>query len=57
MAETLRSYHLWKGGQREQAWRAADGIDGPLGQALTAWYGELQRRAGTPAAVSTGGTK
>ncbi|MFI1888785.1 thymidylate synthase [Streptomyces jumonjinensis] len=52
MAETLRSYRLWKDGQRKQAWRAADGIDGPLGQALTAWYGELERRSSKPAATA-----
>ncbi|MFE2498566.1 thymidylate synthase [Streptomyces scopuliridis] len=52
MAETLRSYRLWKDGQREQAWRASDGIDGPLGQALIAWYGELKRRSRKPAATA-----
>jgi thymidylate synthase len=52
MAETLRSYRLWKDGQRDQAWRATDGIDGPLGQALTAWYGELERRSRKPAATA-----
>jgi thymidylate synthase len=52
MAETLRSYRLWKDGQRQQAWRAADGIDGPLSPALTAWYGELERRSSTPAATA-----
>lgn len=44
MAETMRSYRLWKSGLREQAWRAADTIAGPLGQALIGWYGELARR-------------
>lgn len=52
MAETLRSYRLWKDGKREQAWRAADTIDGPLGQALTAWYGELERRSAKRAATA-----
>ncbi|MFD7016670.1 thymidylate synthase [Streptomyces sp. NPDC059928] len=52
MAETLRSYRLWKDGLRQQAWRAADGIDGPLGQALTTWYGELERRSSKPAATA-----
>ncbi|GAA2651505.1 hypothetical protein GCM10010400_03640 [Streptomyces aculeolatus] len=52
MAETLHSYRLWKDDQRAQAWRAADKIDGPLGQALTAWYGELQRRSSKPAATA-----
>ncbi|MFG2595686.1 thymidylate synthase [Streptomyces sp. NPDC048462] len=51
MSETLRSYRLWKDGQRTQAWRAAVGIDGPLGQALTAWYGELERRSSKLAAT------
>ncbi|WP_055595743.1 thymidylate synthase [Streptomyces hirsutus] len=57
MAWTLRSYRLWKDGRREQAWRVADGIDGPLGQALTAWYGELHRRAGSSAAPATAGAR
>ncbi len=52
MAETLCSYRLWKDGKREQAWRAADMIDGPLGQALTAWYGELERRSINRAATA-----
>ncbi|MFF9787828.1 thymidylate synthase [Streptomyces sp. SceaMP-e96] len=55
MAETMRSYRLWKGGQREQAWRIADAIERPLGEALTAWYGELNRRVGgTPASAPVG---
>ncbi|MGW2769652.1 thymidylate synthase [Streptomyces sp. NPDC001275] len=57
MARTLRSYRLWKDGLREQAWRVADGIDGPLGQALTAWYGELHRRAVSSAASATAGAR
>ncbi|WP_328697378.1 thymidylate synthase [Streptomyces sp. NBC_00342] len=52
MAATLRSYRLWKDGQRQQAWRAADAIDGPLGHALTAWYGELEHRSSKPAATA-----
>ncbi|UQA96568.1 thymidylate synthase [Streptomyces halobius] len=53
MAEVIRSYQLWKGGQREQAWRIADAIDGPLGEALTAWYTELTRRiSSTPASAA-----
>ncbi|MEU6341876.1 thymidylate synthase [Streptomyces sp. NPDC046977] len=52
MAETLRSYRLWKDGDREEAWRAADGIDGPLRPALTAWYGELERRSRKPVATA-----
>jgi thymidylate synthase len=51
MAETLRSYRLWKDRQRNAARRAAEGIDGPLGQALTGWYGELERRSLTPASA------
>ncbi|WP_236242338.1 thymidylate synthase [Streptomyces sp. CC228A] len=57
MAETLRSYRLWKDGLREQAWRAADKIDGPLGQALTSWYGELNRRVPTSTARETAQTR
>ncbi|MFH9071343.1 thymidylate synthase [Streptomyces alboflavus] len=45
MAATMRSYRLWKDGLHEQAWRVADTINGPLGQALVGWYGELDRRA------------
>ncbi|MFF4835159.1 thymidylate synthase [Streptomyces sp. NPDC001315] len=45
MAETMRSYRLWKNGLGEQARRVADGIKEPLGPALTAWYGELTRRS------------
>ncbi|MFE6287842.1 hypothetical protein [Streptomyces sp. NPDC057877] len=47
MSETLRSYRLWKDGARDQAWQVADKIDGPLGEALIAWYGELNNRART----------
>ncbi|MGW9046055.1 thymidylate synthase [Streptomyces lydicus] len=55
MAETMRSYRLWKGGEREQAWRIADAVEGPLGEALTGWYGELNRRVGgTPASAPVG---
>lgn len=55
MAETMRSYRLWKGGEREQACRIADAIEGPLGEALTGWYGELNRRVGgTPASAPVG---
>src|SRR5690606_15442205 len=57
MAETLRSYRLWKDGAREQAWRVADKIDGPLGEALIAWYGELNRHAGASTARETAGTR
>ncbi|MEU2777403.1 thymidylate synthase [Streptomyces sp. NPDC007162] len=57
MAETLRSYRLWKDGAREQAWRVADKIDGPLGEALIAWYGELNRHASASTARETAGTR
>ncbi|MGA5065396.1 thymidylate synthase [Streptomyces exfoliatus] len=53
LSETLRSYQLWKGGRREHATDLAGKIDGPLGQAMTSWYDELNRRATTsPAHVS-----
>lgn len=52
MAETMRSYRLWKGGEREQALLAADSVSGPLGPALTAWYGELARRSVKAAATA-----
>ncbi|MGA5169614.1 MULTISPECIES: thymidylate synthase [Streptomyces] len=57
MAETLRSYRLWKDGSREQAWRVADKVDGPLGEALTAWYGELNHRGRISTARDTAGTR
>jgi thymidylate synthase len=46
MAATMRSYRHWKKGARDQAWRTADAIEGPLGEALILWYGELNRRTG-----------
>ncbi|MFF7777058.1 thymidylate synthase [Streptomyces tanashiensis] len=57
MAETLRSYHLWKEGRREPATRLAGKIDGPLGPAMTAWYDELNRRSGTAPQPATAGTR
>ncbi|MFE1174282.1 thymidylate synthase [Streptomyces sp. NPDC058773] len=57
MAATMRSYQLWKGGEREQAWRSAAAIDGPLGEALTAWYAELTRRVGATPASAPAGTR
>ncbi len=57
MAEILRSYRLWKDGLRDQAWLVAGGVDGPLGQALTAWYGELNRRARTSTTPATAGAR
>ena len=55
MAETLRSYRLWKDGQREQASEVAAEVDRPLGPALTAWYGELAGRS--PKAAATAGAR
>ncbi|MCD9193347.1 thymidylate synthase [Streptomyces albireticuli] len=46
MAATMRSYRLWKDGARQEAQRIATTVDGPLGEALIHWYGELNRRAG-----------
>ncbi|AJT68606.1 hypothetical protein T261_7004 [Streptomyces lydicus] len=57
MAETMCSYRLWKEGLREQAWRVADKIQGPLGAALIAWYSELTRRSGTPITSAAAGTR
>ncbi|MGI5479300.1 thymidylate synthase [Streptomyces lavendofoliae] len=57
MADTLRSYRLWKEGAREQAWRVADKIEGPLGESLVAWYGELNQRARTSTARETAGRR
>ncbi|MFE7300611.1 thymidylate synthase [Streptomyces sp. NPDC057579] len=57
MAGTMRSYRLWKSGAREQASRIADAIDGPLGEALTAWYAELTRRTGNTPAPAPAGTR
>lgn len=52
MAGTLRSYRLWKEGQRDQAREQADRIDGPLCHALAAWYEELKRRSSKPGATA-----
>ncbi|MFC8291123.1 thymidylate synthase [Streptomyces sp. NPDC057242] len=57
MSETLRSYQLWKGGRRKQATAVADKIDGPLGQATTAWYDELNRRSTTSPAHAPAGAR
>ncbi|MFD4241360.1 thymidylate synthase [Streptomyces sp. NPDC058525] len=57
MAATLHSYRLWKEGSRDQAWRVADKTDGPLGEALTAWYGELNHRARTSTTLESAGTR
>ncbi|MEV4033688.1 thymidylate synthase [Streptomyces umbrinus] len=57
MAETMRSYRLWKSGLREQAWRAADTIAGPLGHALIGWYGELARRTKAPVTPASARTR
>ncbi|WP_318209447.1 MULTISPECIES: thymidylate synthase [unclassified Streptomyces] len=55
MSETLRSYQIWKGGRREHATALAGKIDGPLGQAVIAWYDELNRRStSSPAHASAG---
>ncbi|MEC4020480.1 hypothetical protein [Streptomyces sp. H27-D2] len=58
MAETLRSYRLWKSGARDRARRIADGTKGPLGEAMTAWYDELTRRTGiSPTRLTATGTR
>ncbi|MFF1676131.1 thymidylate synthase [Streptomyces sp. NPDC058256] len=56
-AETMRSYRLWKDKLREEAWRVADTIDGPLGKALTSWYGELNRRTRQASSPAVAGTR
>ncbi|MFF4989736.1 thymidylate synthase [Streptosporangium saharense] len=48
-AEVLRSYRLWKSGDRVDAQRVADQAGGPLGEALRAWYDELRSRANAAA--------
>ncbi|MER5202265.1 thymidylate synthase [Streptomyces sp. NPDC002825] len=57
MSETLRSYQLWKSGRREQATNLAGKIDGPLGQAMTAWYDELNRRTRISSAHASAGAR
>ncbi|MEU8617230.1 thymidylate synthase [Streptomyces sp. NPDC048623] len=57
MSETLRSYQLWKGGRRTQATGLAGKIDGPLGQAMTAWYDELSRRSTTSSGHASAGAR
>ncbi|MFD8206054.1 thymidylate synthase [Streptomyces sp. NPDC059695] len=57
MSETLRSYQLWKGDRQDQATDLAGKIDGPLGQAMTAWYDELNRRSTTSSAHTSAGAR
>ncbi|MGW8604538.1 thymidylate synthase [Streptomyces sp. NPDC055893] len=57
MSETLRSYQLWKGDRQDQATDLAGKIDGPLGQAMTAWYDELNRRSRTSSAHTSAGAR
>jgi thymidylate synthase len=45
MAGAMRSYRLWKSGERDQARGIAGGVAAPLSEALIAWYAELTRRA------------
>ncbi|SNX88524.1 thymidylate synthase [Streptomyces sp. TLI_55] len=47
MSETMDSYRWWRNGAYGEAWRQAGRVGGPLGQALTSWYSELERRAGS----------
>ncbi|MBD2895619.1 Thymidylate synthase [Actinomadura sp. RB99] len=46
MAEVMRSYRIYKSGDTSDGRAHAQGIDGPLGRALTAWYAHLDRAAG-----------
>ncbi|MEU7018206.1 hypothetical protein [Streptomyces sp. NPDC046385] len=57
MSDTLRSYQVWKGGRREHATALAGKIDGPLGQAMTSWYDELNRRATTSSVHASAGAR
>jgi thymidylate synthase len=57
MTATMRSYQLWKNDLRDAARRQAEKIDGPLGPALTSWYGELNRRATSSSARTTAGAR
>lgn len=54
VAETMRNYQLWKAGDREQARRSAQGIEGPLGHLLSSWYRELERRGAVAARPGRG---
>lgn len=54
MGETMRSYRLWKDGQRDMAWRVADACDGPLGEALITWYAKLGKRSAQQTTSATG---
>ncbi|WP_329428841.1 thymidylate synthase [Streptosporangium sp. NBC_01495] len=49
-AEVLRSYRMWKSGDRLGAQHLADQTRGPLGGALRAWYEELRSRTTTAGA-------
>jgi thymidylate synthase len=45
LGAAMRSYRLWRGGEQAQAREVAGGIAGPMGDAMAAWYAELDRRA------------
>ncbi|MGW1871752.1 thymidylate synthase [Streptomyces sp. NPDC001975] len=57
MTETMHSYRLWKGNLRDAAWQQADQVNGPLGQALTSWYSELNRRTASSSARTVAGVR
>ncbi|RJL22031.1 thymidylate synthase [Bailinhaonella thermotolerans] len=45
IAEVMRSYRVWKGDDRDQAWDLARGASGPLSRALEQWYDRLESAA------------
>ena len=52
VSATMLSYRLWKKGDRGHALGLAAGVDGPLGQALDAWYRRLSARHTTLTAAA-----
>jgi thymidylate synthase len=54
LSAAMLSYRLWKKGDRGHALGLAAGVDGPLGQALDAWYRRLSARPTTVTAVGSG---
>jgi thymidylate synthase len=55
ISATMLSYRLWRKGDRSRALHLAAGVDGPLGQALDAWYRRLSARGASVTAAARSG--
>lgn len=53
MAATMRSYRLWKSGDTTAALRTAADVEGPLREALSAWYRRLSGHRSTAAMTAS----